>query len=133
MKTMPLKFLYGVSRFVFSSLFAILIPCLGILAAYWSYVMKAYADLPSGKTTVVDHDTCTCSCWDGLIKGPHPKLRYLSMYLNSDREVLYIAILCYTYTSMFQLILARGFDLLFKHCRLAVFPVVSISLLRHRQ
>jgi hypothetical protein len=71
-----MKFL-TIALWLTSAILGILIPCIGIILSYY----KKDAVRP-------DPRTCSCSCWDGLFKGPHPRIYiYIYTYLTPRIEL----------------------------------------------
>lgn len=103
--------------FLSTSLLAVLIPCIGILLSYY----KPNASRPS-------RDTCTCSCWDGLFKGPHPRLNFLFFYFNTEYQTLLIFVIAYVFMSLLQVIVQSGIKTLVKNKSLAPIPTVILIL-----
>jgi hypothetical protein len=111
------KFLVKQSLNFISILGAVLIPCIGIYLSYFNPKLKP-----------VDKDNCTCSCWDGAFKGVHPRLRYLSLYFNSEWQTLAIFVLAYIFMSFLQEIILFGLkQLVGKKLRISVIPLLALS------
>jgi hypothetical protein len=112
-----MRFLIKQSLNFISILSAVLIPCIGIYLSYFNPKLKP-----------VDKDNCTCSCWDGAFKGVHPRLRYLSLYFNSEWQTLAIFVLAYIFMSFLQEIILFGLkQMMGKRLRISIIPLLALS------
>ncbi len=63
------------------------LPCIGIYVSVLPYTLERRAK--AAPHPIVDRNTCSCSCWDGLFKGPYGT-GALNMYFNLEMDTLYM-------------------------------------------
>jgi hypothetical protein len=101
----------------------VLIPAAGIVASVWPYVAAARP---------VDRDHCTCSCWDGLFKGPYAPGAGLSVYFNISFDTLCMLLWAHIYCCLLQRLVWRIASLtLDGRLRWTPIPVLLVSVYSH--